>query len=163
MKFFVVLALCIAAASAAVVPLSADQASLVKSSWNQVKHNEVDILAAIFAANPDIQARFSQFAGKDVAGLKDTAAFATHAGRIVGFFSEIIGLTGNAANAPALQTLVGQLAASHKARGIPTAQFGEFRTSLVAYLQANVSWGDNVAAAWNQALDNLFFVLTSNY
>ncbi|XP_070504409.1 globin CTT-VIIA-like [Chironomus tepperi] len=163
MKFFVVLALCFAAASAAVQPLTPDQAVLVKSSWAQVKHSEVDILAAIFAANPDIQARFPQFVGKDVADLKDTAAFATHAGRIVGFFSEIIGLIGNVENRPAVETLVGQLSASHKTRGIPTAQFGEFRASLVAYLQANVSWGDNVAAAWNQALDNFFFVLTSNY
>nr|AAF87696.1 hemoglobin 13 [Chironomus thummi] len=160
---FLILALCIAAASAAVVPLSADQASLVKSSWAQVKHSEVDILASIFTANPDIQARFPQFAGKDIDSIKDTGAFATHAGRIVGFFSEIVGLIGDQSNVPALYTLTEQLTASHKARGISTAQFGEFRASLVSYLSNHVSWGENVAAAWNVALDNFFFVLTSNY
>jgi len=82
---FLVLALCIASAIAA--PLSADQASLVRGSWSQVKHNEVDILYYIFDANPDIMAKFPQFAGKDLASLKNTASFATHAGRIVGFVS----------------------------------------------------------------------------
>nr|CAA39725.1 ORF E [Chironomus tentans] len=157
MKFFAVLALCIVGAIA--TPLTADQASLVQSTWAQVRNNEVDILAAVFTANPDIQARFPQFAGKDVAALKDTAAFATHAGRIVGFVSEIIALVGNESNAPAVQTLVGQLAASHKARGISQAQFNEFRASLVSYLQANVAWGDNVAAAWTQGLDNIYGLL----
>ena len=78
MKFFAVLALCIVGAIAA--PLTADEAALVKSTWAQVKNNEVDILAAVFTAYPDIQARFPQFAGKDVASLRDTGAFATHAG-----------------------------------------------------------------------------------
>jgi len=154
MKFFAVLALCVVGAIAS--PLTADQANLVQSSWAQVKNREVDILAAVFTANPDIQARFPQFAGKDVAALRDTAAFATHAGRIVGFVSEIIALIGNQSNAPALQTLIGQLAASHKARGISQAQFNEFRASLIVYLQANVAWSDATAAAWTQGLDNVY-------
>ena len=156
MKFFAVLALCIVGAIAS--PLTADEASLVQSSWKQVSHNEVDILAAVFTAYPDIQAKFPQFAGKDLASIKDTGAFATHAGRIVGFLSEVIALSGNASNAPAVNTLVSKLGDDHKARGVSAAQFGDFRTALVAYLQANVSWGDNVAAAWNKALDNFYAI-----
>ena len=76
---FLVLALCIAAAVAA--PLSADQASLVRGSWAQVKHNEVDILYFIFKAHPDIMAKFPQFAGKDLDTIKTSGQFATHAGK----------------------------------------------------------------------------------
>nr|AAC46980.1 Kc HbVIIB-e [Kiefferulus sp. 'cornishi'] len=157
MKFFAVLALCIVGAIAD--PLSADEANLVKSSWDHVKHNEADILYAVFKAYPDIQAKFPQFAGKDLESVKDTAAFATHATRIVSFFSEVIALSGEAANLSAVYNLVSKLGADHKARGVTAAQFGEFRTALVAYLQAHVSWGDNVAAAWNHALDNTYAVV----
>ncbi|XP_070504467.1 globin CTT-VIIB-7-like [Chironomus tepperi] len=154
MKFFAVLALCVVGAIAS--PLSADEAALLKSSWKQVSHNEVEILAAVFAAYPDIQAKFPQFAGKDLASVKDTAAFATHATRIVSFFSEVISLSGNEANLSAIYSLVSKLGADHKARGITPAQFTEFRTALVAYVSSHVSWGDNVAAAWNHGLDNIY-------
>nr|AAC46982.1 Kc HbVIIB-h [Kiefferulus sp. 'cornishi'] len=156
MKFFAVLALCIVGAIAS--PLTADQANLVKSSWKQVSHNEADILYAVFKAYPDIQAKFPQFAGKDLESVKDTAAFATHATRIVSFLSEVIALSGEESNLAAVNNLVSKLGADHKARGVTVAQFGEFRTALVAYLQAHVSWGENVAAAWNQALDNTFAI-----
>ncbi|XP_070504377.1 globin CTT-IX [Chironomus tepperi] len=154
MKFFAVLALCVVGAIAA--PLSADQAATVRSSWAGVKHNEVDILHAVFKDHPDIQARFPQFAGKDLESLVDTAAFATHAGRIVGFISEIVALVGNEANAPAMATLVNELAASHHNRGISKAQFNEFRASLVTYLSSHASWNDATAAAWTAGLDNIF-------
>lgn len=154
---YLVLALCIAAASAAVTPMTADQTALFKSSWNTVKHNEVDILYAVFKANPDIQAKFPQFAGKDVDSIKDTAAFATHAGRIVGFFSEVIGLTGNPENRPALKTLIDGLGSSHKARGVEKAQFEEFRASLADYLSKHLDWNDNMKATWDIALNNIFF------
>jgi len=160
MKFFAVLALCVVGAIAS--PLTTDEASLVQSSWKQVSHNEVDILAAVFAAYPDIQAKFPQFAGKDLASVKDTAAFATHATRIVSFLSEVIALSGNPANAASVQSLVSKLGDDHKARGVSAAQFGEFRTALVAYLQAHVSWGDNVAAAWNKALDNTMAIAVAH-
>ena len=81
MKFFAVLALCIVAASAA--PLNADESELVKSSWSKVKHNEIDILANFFTDYPEHQQRFPAFVNKDLAALKDTAKFATHATRIV--------------------------------------------------------------------------------
>ena len=152
MKFFIVLALCIVSAIAG--PLSADEAALVKSSWDKVKHNEVDILYAVFKAYPDIQAKFPQFVGKDLDGLKDTAAFATHATRIVSFLSEVVALSGSEGNLAAVHTLVTKLGKDHNVRGVTKAQFGEFRTALVAYLKEHVAWGDNVAAAWNHALDN---------
>nr|prf hemoglobin [Kiefferulus sp.] len=100
MKFFAILALCVVGAIAD--PLSADQAALVKSSWKQVSHNEADILYAVFKAYPDIQAKFPQFAGKDLESVKDTAAFATHATRIVSFLSEVIALSGEASNLGAI-------------------------------------------------------------
>nr|AAC46976.1 Kc HbVIIIB-a [Kiefferulus sp. 'cornishi'] len=152
MKFFAILALCVVGAIAD--PLSADQAALVKSSWKQVSHNEADILYAVFKAYPDIQAKFPQFAGKDLESVKDTAAFATHATRIVSFLSEVIALSGEASNLGAINNIVSKLGADHNGRGVTKAQFGEFRTALMAYLQAHVSWGENVAAAWNHALDN---------
>ncbi|XP_070504427.1 globin CTT-V [Chironomus tepperi] len=156
MKFFAVLALCIVGAIAH--PLTADEASLVKSSWDQVKHNEVDILAAVFKAYPDIQAKFPQFAGKDLDSVKETAAFATHATRIVSFLSELIALSGNEGNLSAVYGLVRKLGADHKARGITQGQFNEFKTALISYLSTHVSWGANVAAAWDHALENTYTV-----
>jgi hemoglobin-like flavoprotein len=156
MKFFAVLALCIVGALAA--PLSHDDAELVRGVWNQVKHNEVDILYAVFKAYPDIQAKFPQFVGKDLDSVKDTAAFATHSTRIVSFLSEIISLAGYPGNAAAINNLVSKLGEEHKARGVTKVQFTEFRTALLAYLQEHVSWGDNVASAWNQAIDNVYAI-----
>jgi hemoglobin-like flavoprotein len=157
MKFFAVLALCIVGAIAS--PLSADEAALVQSSWKAVSHNEVDILYAVFKAYPDIQNKFSQFAGKDLESIKSSGSFATHATRIVSFLSEVIALSGNESNAAAVQGLVSKLGDDHKARGVTADQFKEFRTALVAYLEANVSWGDNVAVAWNKALDNTYAIV----
>lgn len=152
MKFFAVLVFCVVGAIAG--PLSADEAALVKSSWDQVKHNEVDILYAVFKAYPDIQAKFPQFVGKDLDAVKETAAFATHATRIVSFLSEVVSLSGAENNLAAVHTLVTKLGKDHKARGVTKAEFTNFRTALVSYLSSHVSWGENVAAAWNHALDN---------
>ncbi|KAG5666728.1 hypothetical protein PVAND_014740 [Polypedilum vanderplanki] len=159
MKFLIVLA-CIAAASAA--PLDADQAALVRNAWDSVKHSEVDILAAVFAAHPDIQARFPKFAGKDLASIKGSADFALHATRIVSFITEVLTLAGNPSTAPAVKTLVNQLGHEHKNRGIPKSQFNEFREAVTDYLSHHASWGDNVAAAWNQALDNVYEIIFAN-
>ncbi|KAG5666748.1 hypothetical protein PVAND_014760 [Polypedilum vanderplanki] len=156
MKFLIVLA-CIAAASAA--PLDADQAALVRGAWDKVKHSEVEILAAVFTAYPDIQAKFPKFAGKDLASVKGSADFALHATRIVSFISEVLALAGNSATAPAIETLVTELANNHKNRGVTKDQFTEFRTALTKYVSSNASWGDNVAAAWNQAFDNVYAII----
>jgi hypothetical protein len=158
---FVILALCIAAAAAA--PLTTDEAALVKSTWDQVKHQEIEILYAVFKAYPDIQSRFPAFVGKDLDSLKDTGKFAIHATRIVSFMSEIIGLMGNEATQPAIKTILGEFSSNHKRRGIPTAQMAEFRTALFDYIKAHTSFGDNVAAAWNQAMDNVFALVSEYY
>nr|BAO18437.1 globin [Polypedilum nubifer] len=161
MKFLIVLAL-IGAASAAINPLSEAQAGLVQAAWGKVKTSEVDILAAVFAAYPDIQAKFPAFVGQDLAAVRGSAAFALHATRIVSFISEVVALAGNQAALPAVKTLVNELGQNHKNRGITEAQFNEFRTALTSYVSANAPWGDNVAAAWNQALDNVYFIIFSN-
>nr|prf hemoglobin CTTIX [Chironomus thummi thummi] len=137
-------------------PVSSDEANAIRASWAGVKHNEVDILAAVFSDHPDIQARFPQFAGKDLASIKDTGAFATHAGRIVGFISEIVALVGNESNQAAMATLINELSTSHHNRGITKGQFNEFRSSLVSYLSSHASWNDATADAWTHGLDNIF-------
>lgn len=70
--------------------------------------------------------------------------------------SEIVALMGNAANMPAMETLITEMAGNHKTRGITKGQFNEFRASLVDYLKANVAFSDATAAAWTQGLDNTF-------
>nr|P02224.2 RecName: Full=Globin CTT-VI; Flags: Precursor [Chironomus thummi thummi]AAA69813.1 hemeprotein [Chironomus thummi thummi]AAA69814.1 hemeprotein [Chironomus thummi thummi] len=156
---FLVLALCIAAASAAV--LTTEQADLVKKTWSTVKFNEVDILYAVFKAYPDIMAKFPQFAGKDLDSIKDSAAFATHATRIVSFLSEVISLAGSDANIPAIQNLAKELATSHKPRGVSKDQFTEFRTALFTYLKAHINFDGPTETAWTLALDTTYAMLFS--
>jgi hemoglobin-like flavoprotein len=161
MKFFAVLALCIVGACAA--PLTADEAQLVKDSWHKVNHNEIEILANFFTQHPEHQARFPAFVGKDLAALKDTAKFATHATRIISALSEVIELSGNPAAAPALKTVLHTLGSEHKRRGIPKESFADFQTSFISYIKGQVSWGDNVEAAWNDAFENAFTVFFESY
>jgi hemoglobin-like flavoprotein len=161
MKFLIVFAL-IAAASAAIVPLTLEEADVVRAAWDKIKHSEIDILYNVFKDHPDIQSRFPKFVGKDLETVKDTADFALHATRIVSFISEVLTLAGNPATTPAIKTLVNQLGVEHKNRGIPKEQFNEFRSSLTAYLSQHAPWGDNVAHNWNQAIDNVYFIIFSN-
>lgn len=161
MKFLVVLALCIVSAIAD--PLTAGEASLVKDSWHKVHHNEVAILANFFQQHPEHQARFPAFVGKDLATLKDTAKFATHATRIVSALSEVIELTGDAASAPALKTALHTLGSDHKRRGIPKESFGDFKTSFVSYLKEHVTWNDDLAHAWDKAFENSLTIMFESY
>jgi hypothetical protein len=163
MKLLIVLAAIVCAASAQVKDFTAEETALVTKSWDTVKHNEVDILYAIFKAYPDIQARFPKFVGKDLETVKDTADFALHAGRIINFFSELVAL-GNAGRSarPAGLTLINELGHDHRNRGISKEQFNEFRTALTDYVSTHAPWGDNVAALWKQGLDNMYVVIFSN-
>ena len=161
MKFFAVLALCIVGAIAD--PLTADEASLVKNTWAQVHHNEIDILANFFQQHPEHQARFPAFVGKDLASLKDTAKFATHATRIVSALSEVIELVGNAEAAPALKTVLHTLGSDHKRRGIPKESFADFETAFLSYLSGHVSYSANVEAAWKKAFENAFTAIFTAY
>jgi hemoglobin-like flavoprotein len=161
MKFFAVLALCIVGACAA--PLTSDEATLIKSTFAQIKNNEVDILYNFFEMYPAAQARFPAFVGKDLASLKDTAKFATHATRIISALSDVVELSGNAEAAPALKTVLTTLGSDHKRRGIPKESFADFETAFLSYLKANVAYGDNVEAAWKTAFENSFEVFFTAY
>ncbi|KAG5666738.1 hypothetical protein PVAND_014750 [Polypedilum vanderplanki] len=158
MKFLI---LCALFAIASADFLSVEQAETLRETWNKIKHNEVDILYSIFKAYPDIQAKFPKFAGKDLDSIKGSADFALHATRIVSFISEVISLSGNKANAPAIETLVTKLGVEHKDRGVTKDQFNEFRTAITNYASSHATWGDNVAAVWNQALDNVYTIIFS--
>nr|BAO18445.1 globin [Polypedilum nubifer] len=160
MKFLIVVAALIAAAHASV---SADEAALVQSTWNQVKSNEVDILYAIFSAYPDIQARFPAFVGQDLSALKGSAPFALHATRIVSVISQYVGLLGNDANLPAIQTIFNQLGQTHYNRGVTAQQFTEFRTAFLNYLSSQVNYDAATAQAWNDAFDQVYAIVLSKY
>lgn len=152
---FLVLALCVASAMAAP---SADQISVAKTSWNTVKNKQVDILYAIFKANPDIQEKFTQFAGKDVDSIKGTPDFTTYAGRIVGFFSTVMDLLGDDANTPKIIASAKELGKSHKTRAT-AGQFDAFRKTLTVWLKGATTWDSNIESSWNSVLDYVFGVL----
>lgn len=154
---FLILALCVAYTFA--VPLTTGQAQLVKDSWAHVKDNKIDILYAVFKAYPDIQAKFTQFVGKDLDGLKGTAEFATHADRIVSMLTQVVDMSGDATRREELNTLVTEMAHKHKTRGVTKEQFGEFKTALISYFKTHVTWGDDVEAAWGQGIDNMYAII----
>lgn len=80
MKFLILAAVLVAGAYAT---LSGDEAKLVKGSWDKVKGQEDGILYAIFKENPDIQAKFPAFVGKNLEDIKSQDDFTKHADRIV--------------------------------------------------------------------------------
>lgn len=155
---FLILAVLVAGAYASV---SSGEADLVRSTWSQVKNDEAGILYAIFKENPDIQAKFPAFVGKDLDSLKGTSEFTLHASRIVSLLNQFTSLLGNDANSAAIETIFNEMGSRHANRGVSKAQFGEFRNSLVNYLKGRVSWGDNVAAAWNDAFDYMYGIVFS--
>jgi hemoglobin-like flavoprotein len=158
-----VLAMCVVAAAAAPhwVQLDANEVAVVKSTWDEVKHSEVDILYAVFKAYPDIQARFPAFVAKDLDSIKGSSAFTLHATRIISFFSDYISLLGSEVTQPAIKTILNSMGQNHRNRGIPQTQFNEFRTALTAYLKTHSTWSDAAAHAWNDAFDKMYFVIFS--
>lgn len=161
---FLVIAVCIIAAIADPVWVTLDdkEVGLVKSTWNSVKNQEIEMLAAIFKDYPNIQARFPGFVNKNVDELKETPKFALHATRIVGFFSEYISLLGQETTQSAIKTVLNDLGQTHRNRGIPKELFNEFRTSLTKYLQAySTGFNDDAAHAWTDAFDKMYFVIFS--
>lgn len=161
---FLILALCVVAAAAE--PhwffMPADEVALVQGTWDQVRHNEVDILYNIFKAYPDIQARFPKFVGKDLDAVKGTADFALHSARIVNFFSEYINLLGQQSTQPAIKTILNEMGQNHKNRGVSKQQFNEFETAVMTYMKAHVSWGPNVEKAWGDCFDKMYSVIFAN-
>ncbi|XP_070506887.1 globin CTT-VIII-like [Chironomus tepperi] len=148
-------------ATSDLVPISSEEADTLRTLWNRVKHREADILYVIFKENPEIQAHFPAFVGKDLEALRGSIAFAIHATRIVSFFSKIASLAGDPNNIPASKTLMNELGSSHKSRGIQKEFFNKFRTSLDGFMKRQTSWNDDAAAVWNKASNNFYFVLFS--
>ncbi|KAG5666734.1 hypothetical protein PVAND_014746 [Polypedilum vanderplanki] len=161
MKFLIVLAL-IAAVSADLKPLSKEQADEVRHAWDKVKSNEVEILYEIFKAHPDIQNKFPQFAGKNLDSIKNNSDFGTHATRIVSFITEIMSLGGKPDLLPAIKTRVNEMGQNHRNRGVTKEQFNEFRSTLTDYVKHHSSLDGDTEHAWNQAIDNVFFIIFSN-
>ena len=161
MKLFIVLALCIMSANCDLKSISSEEAETIRILWNQVKHRETDILYVIFKENPEIQAHFPAFVGKNVEALRGSIAFHIHATRIVSFFSKIATLAGDPNNLPATKTLMNELGSSHKSRGIQKEFFNKFRASLDGFMQRQSSWNENAAAVWNKASDNFYSGLFS--
>ena len=161
MKLFLIIALCIMTATCDLTPISSEEAEILRTVWNRVKHREADILFTIFTENPEIQAHFPAFVGKDITALRGSVAFAIHATRIVSFFSKIASLTGDPNNIPASKTLLNELAASHRSRGINKEFFNKFRASLDGFMERQSSWDENSATVWKKASDNFYFILFS--
>jgi hypothetical protein len=161
MKIFVILALCMAGAYTLEF-MNADEVQLVQSTWKEVKFNEVEILYNIFSLYPDIQAKFPAFAGKNLDEVKSTQSFALHASRIVQFMSNIITLIGSPDNRGAIEYLLKELAHVHVERQATTALFGEFKLGFLDYLSKHMTWGDNVKAAWEHAIDNVYEIIFAN-
>jgi hypothetical protein len=135
---FLILVLCVAAAAAEYSQMSADEIKLVTNSWNKVKHSEVDILYNIFKQHPDIQAKFTQFSGKDLEALKGTNQFATHATRIVSFLSDYVLLMANESNLGGIKVLVNKMGQNHKTRGVSKDMFNEFKSTFFQYMKGHV-------------------------
>ncbi|CAG9801277.1 unnamed protein product [Chironomus riparius] len=154
MKYLAILVFCVAAVSA-----QYEMAPIVQASFNEVRHNEADILYNIFKSYPGIQARFPQFAGKDPEEIKETAEFAIHAGRIINFISEVLSLAGSPSNLPAVKTLLNQLGESHRIRGITRSQFDDFHKALIGYIQTHGTWNDEISTAWNRVEINMHKIL----
>nr|BAO18447.1 globin [Polypedilum nubifer] len=146
MKFFI-LALCVATVAADW--LSADEAGVLQAHWAGVKNDKEGILAAVFTANPDIQAKFPQFAGQDVASLKGTGPFTAHANSIVGLLDTYIGLLGNDGNAGKITAALDKMAGTHKPRGVTVAQLNGFKKAAVSYVKASGA----AEKAYNAAFD----------
>lgn len=158
---FLILALCVVGAMASYEQMDDSEVALVRSTWNKIKKNEVDILYSIFHDNADIQAKFTQFAGKDLDSIKGTIEFATHATRIVSFLSDYIVLLGSYDNYFGIKTIVEQMGHTHKGRGVSQAQFNEFKSSMIKYMKAHVDYNGDVEHAWTDAFNNLYFIIFS--
>jgi hypothetical protein len=140
MKILIILSTCFVAIFADYV--SFEETVQAKSLWDQVKHDEVEILYFVFKMNPEIQARFPAFVGKDLDSLKESAAFATHAARIISFVSEIYQLLGKEETRPAIKTVSLEFSINHKKRGIPVELLKKFKDSTIDFMRIKLKLSD---------------------
>nr|BAO18446.1 globin [Polypedilum nubifer] len=158
----IVLALCIVAAVAGPVWLSAEEAGLIRGSWQHIKGREVDLLYVIFKENPDIQAKFPAFVGKNLDELKGTAPFAEHAGRIIALVEKYVGYLGDDGNDAHIRDMLNEMGKKHAVRGVTREQFQAFRKSALTYIKGHVEWSEPLGAAWKLAFDKMYEVVFSN-
>ena len=147
MKFILILTLCVVGAIAS--PSTAEEASLIRAKWDQVKHNEVDILYTVFKTYPEIQDKFPQFVGKDLESIKDSPEFAIQSTRIFSLTSEIVSMIGNPAVQSSIDSLIVKMAKEHKARGVTKELFNKFNVAFMGYLRAHTTWDEKTENAWN--------------
>jgi hypothetical protein len=159
---FLVLALCAAVAFAGPIWMDTSEVALIRGSWNKVKANEVEILYLIFKQNPDIQAKFPAFVGKDLEALKATAPFAQHANKIISLLNKYIDLLGDDANDAAIKSMLNEMGEKHAVRGVSRAQFSAFKGTVVGYLKTQVKWNDSLASAWNTAFEKMYAIVFSH-
>ena len=143
MKFIIILTLCVVGAIA-----HCDKAPFIKAAWDQVKHNEVDILYTVFKTYPEIQDKFPQFVGKDLESIKDSPEFAIQSTRIFSFMSEIVSILGNPAVQSSINSLLVKMATEHKARGVTKELFNKFNVAFMGYLKAHTTWDEKTENAW---------------
>nr|CAA71645.1 globin Cpa F [Chironomus pallidivittatus] len=146
----VIVSLSFAAASI----MTAEQISIVQASFDEVKGDPVGILYACLKADPSIQEKFPQFAGKDLEVVKGTPEFKTHAKRIVGYSLKVI------YELPDMERDVDTFVASHKPRGITHEQLDNFRAGFVTYMKAHTDFAKS-ESAWGASLDNFFGMIKS--
>lgn len=139
--------------------ITVEEADTVRTSWDVLKHREVSLLYKIFKENPEIQQRFPTFAGKDLEKLKTSPGFAIHATRIIGYFTQIVQLNGFPDSKQAMDTLINELANSHRNRGIPKELFNQFRKSFDGYFKKRVSWTEEINTPWQKTTEYFYRVL----
>nr|BAN67570.1 globin [Polypedilum vanderplanki] len=130
MELFFIFTFCIAATTASNYhwfTMSADKVTLVKSTWNEVKENEVEILYGVFKDYPNIQARFPKFTGKDLKMIKNTVDFTIQATRTASFLNTYINLLGKDSTQPAIKQMLNTMGENHKKRGITKENFEFFK------------------------------------
>lgn len=157
------------------VKVSKDDALLIQATWNQVKHNDVDILFTAFSEYSDTQALINlipDLAGQNLNTLKSKPVFALFASRLISTISDFVNLLGNDANEAAIKKLGNQLGQTLKNHKVLKKHLNEFRRTLINYVKVKTSecarngnarlLFDNIEGGWNQAADYVYEIIFSN-
>jgi hypothetical protein len=161
MKVAIILISCIIAVFADYT--TEDVAMKSKVLWDKVKHKEIEILYYVFKNFPEMQARFPAFVGKDVDSIKDSAAFAIHATRIISFISEYYSLAGSEKARPALKTISLQLAKNHKVRGISKEMMVRFKDTVMDFWRMDQKLTDDEYKTVQKSSEEFFDILNESY
>lgn len=129
---------------------------IIKSIWNVLKHHEAEILYEIFKTYPDIQEKFSAFAGKDLETIKESPDFALQANKIVTFFKDYVKLLKSEASDDEIDGMLNELAHSHRNRGVTKDNFINFRTAMTQYVKNHTTYNDDVEFIINKLFDHMY-------